>query len=149
MTISGNLILSLGMVGALSIVRFRTAVKDPVDLAYMFWAITIGIANGVGFYKLSIIGSLFIATVFLLSKTKRHTRSTYVCIIKIKKSDMDSAKKSLSTLLGKYTVRSTQVVDENIELIIQTVKKHNKEIYLTEQLSTCKELTSFQLITYT
>ena len=50
MVISGNLILSLGMVGALSIIRFRAAIKDPLDIIYMFWAITIGIANGVAFF---------------------------------------------------------------------------------------------------
>ena len=50
MTISSNLILSLGMVGALSIVRFRTAVKDAIDIGFMFWAIAVGIANGAGFF---------------------------------------------------------------------------------------------------
>ena len=56
MIISGNIILSLGMVGALSIVRFRTAVKDPSDTIYMFWA-TVGIGSGVGFHKLTIVAS--------------------------------------------------------------------------------------------
>jgi len=58
--ISGNIVLSLGMVGALSIVRFRTAVKDPKDTAFLFWAITVGIVNGVAFYELTLISSLFI-----------------------------------------------------------------------------------------
>ena len=55
MTIKGNLILSLGMVGALSVVRFRTPIKDPVDLVFSFWAITIGIANGVGYVSISLL----------------------------------------------------------------------------------------------
>jgi hypothetical protein len=66
MTISGNLILSLGMVGALSIVRFRTPIKDPVDLVFIFWAISVGIANGVGYFNLSIIGSIVLTLVILM-----------------------------------------------------------------------------------
>jgi len=65
MVISGNLILSLGMVGALSIVRFRAAIKDPIDIVYMFWAVGIGIANGVGFYSISVISSIFISIILI------------------------------------------------------------------------------------
>lgn len=74
MTISTNIILSLGMVGALSIVRFRTAVKDPLDIVYMFWSIAVGIAIGAKMYPLAIIGSLvFGLTIAWLSKKKaRH-----------------------------------------------------------------------------
>ena len=67
--ISGNLVLSLGLVGALSIVRFRTAVKDPKDTAFIFWAISVGVINGVGFFELSIMVTLFISLVlFVLSR---------------------------------------------------------------------------------
>ena len=55
----------LGMVGALSIVRFRTAVKEPIDIAYLFWAIAVGITTGAGFYSLSLLGSLFISAVIV------------------------------------------------------------------------------------
>ena len=65
MVISGNLVLSLGMVGALSIVRFRAAIKDPIDIVYMFWAVGVGITNGVGNYSVSIISSVFIALILL------------------------------------------------------------------------------------
>ena len=60
MVISGNLVLSLGMVGALSIVRFRAAIKEPIDIVYMFWAVGVGIANGVGVFSVSIISTIFI-----------------------------------------------------------------------------------------
>ena len=65
MVISGNLILSLGMVGALSIVRFRAAIKEPIDIVYMFWAVGVGITNGVGNFSVSIISSVFIALILL------------------------------------------------------------------------------------
>lgn len=78
MTISTNIVLSLGMVGALSIVRFRTAVKDPLDIVYMFWSIAAGIAIGAQMYPLAIMGSLaFGATLAWLSKKKCAAKRTY------------------------------------------------------------------------
>ena len=66
-TINSNLALSLGMVGALSIVRFRTAVKEPVDTAFMFWAITIGIMSGAGLYLIAIISSVALGLLYFVS----------------------------------------------------------------------------------
>ena len=66
-TINSNLALSLGMVGALSIVRFRTAVKDPVDTIFMFWAITVGIMSGAGLYVITIIATLLLGVFYSLS----------------------------------------------------------------------------------
>ncbi|MBN1624580.1 MAG: DUF4956 domain-containing protein, partial [Clostridia bacterium] len=69
MAVTSNIILSLGMVGALSIVRFRTAIKDPIDIVYMFWAISIGIMTGAGLWLLSVVSSLIIGIVlFIFSK---------------------------------------------------------------------------------
>jgi len=67
LTITSNLALSLGMVGALSIVRFRTAVKDASDTAFLFWAVAAGITSGAGFYLLTLIGCLFVGVVCILS----------------------------------------------------------------------------------
>jgi hypothetical protein len=64
--ISSNILLSLGMVGALSIVRFRTAMKDPADIAFLFWAIGIGVCNGAGFYNVSVIGTAVIFVLLLV-----------------------------------------------------------------------------------
>src|SRR5512133_1746395 len=65
MPISSNIVLSLGMVGALSIVRFRTALKVPLDIVYMFWAIALGLTSGAGFFELAIIGSIVLALVMV------------------------------------------------------------------------------------
>ena len=84
--ISGNLMLSLGMIGALSIIRFRTAVKDPRDTAFIFWSITVGIANGVEYYQLSIIASLFIATVLWGLSRSMNFEPSYMLILKYQDS---------------------------------------------------------------
>ncbi|MGV6826022.1 MAG: DUF4956 domain-containing protein [bacterium] len=82
MTISGNLILSLGMVGALSIVRFRTPIKDSMDLIFLFWAISVGIANGVGYFNISVIGSALIAIfLLLLTRTQGSQADTFLLVL--------------------------------------------------------------------
>jgi len=81
MVISGNLILSLGMVGALSIVRFRAAIKEPIDIVYMFWAVGVGIANGVGIFSISIFSSVFIALILLyLAKFQSRPKSKLLVV---------------------------------------------------------------------
>ena len=81
MVISGNLVLSLGMVGALSIVRFRAAIKDPLDIVYIFWAVGVGIANGVAYFSVSFISSIFIAICLIaLKKIPSRPKSKLVII---------------------------------------------------------------------
>lgn len=65
MAIGGNLVLALGMVGLLSIIRFRTPIKDPKDITFLFWGITVGIVNGIRFYKLSVISSLMMEAILV------------------------------------------------------------------------------------
>ena len=88
LTITSNLALSLGMVGALSIVRFRTAVKDPADTAFLFWAVAAGITAGAGFYLLTVIGCAVAGLVCLLSvKYMDKADKPYLLIIRCEKSD--------------------------------------------------------------
>ncbi len=67
LVISSNVVLSLGMVGALSIVRFRTAVKDPLDVGFLFWTVAVGVTCGAGLYLISLIGTVFIAGIYIVS----------------------------------------------------------------------------------
>lgn len=101
MTISTNIILSLGMVGALSIVRFRTAVKDPLDIVYMFWAIAAGIATGAKMYPLSIIGSLVFGIVIAWLSKKKTKHEAYLLIIR----HTDEATDELRVLLRKLNTK--------------------------------------------
>lgn len=83
--IGSNLILSLGMVGALSIVRFRSAVKDPLDIAYIFWAISAGIVLGAGFIPLAVFGSVFIGIVLYFFSSKKTARQTLYLNCKLRR----------------------------------------------------------------
>lgn len=80
--ISSNVVLSLGMVGALSIVRFRTAIKDPLDVGFLFWAVAIGITSGAGLYIISIIGTIFISLIYILLVQIRSKKRVYLLIVK-------------------------------------------------------------------
>ena len=105
-TISSNIALSLGMVGALSIVRFRTAVKEPVDTGFMFWAITAGIMAGANLYLASIIGSLMLGILYYICYMMGlKMNSKYLVIVKYDDSVEDDIKNILSKL-KKYKLKS-------------------------------------------
>jgi len=118
MTISTNIVLSLGMVGALSIVRFRTAIKDSMDIVFMFWSISIGIANGAGYFKISIIGTIFIAIVLIILTRYRDSTSPYLLIVNYKENSENSVKKYLSEIKG-YKVKSKTITRDDTELTIE------------------------------
>jgi uncharacterized membrane protein YhiD involved in acid resistance len=120
--ISGNLILSLGLVGALSIVRFRTAVKDPRDTAFMFWAITIGVVNGVAYYELSIIASIFIAGVIAVLSRKASFEPTYMLILHYTGGEVYERIKTIfddSKRVKRFFVRSDMDKEGRIEKVIE------------------------------
>ena len=79
-TISANIVLSLGMVGALSIVRFRAAVKDPLDVGFLFWSVAVGITCGAGLYLFALLGTLFMALVYIELQLIRGKAHTYLVI---------------------------------------------------------------------
>ena len=121
MTISGNLILSLGMVGALSIVRFRTPIKDSMDLIFLFWAISTGIANGVGYYNISIVGSIMIATfLLLLTRQNKSSVDTFLLVIQLSDNDSENAvMDQISNHAERFSVKSKSVSDLGTEITIE------------------------------
>ena len=120
MTISGNLILSLGMVGALSIVRYRTPIKDPIDLVFIFWALTVGIANGVGYYNITLIGSLFITLTLLIFHYKKEQNEFYLIIIQSpKEEEIEQFLNFLKKNKIEYKIKSSTSTSTNKELILE------------------------------
>ncbi|MGQ7279855.1 DUF4956 domain-containing protein [Brevibacillus thermoruber] len=121
MTISTNIVLSLGMVGALSIVRFRTAVKDPMDIVYMFWAVSAGIAAGAKIYPVAIFGSLVVGgTIWWLSRRKEAT-SPYLLILHyeaIAEEEVKRRIRKMNAVLKSKTVRK-ELTELTVELRIR------------------------------
>jgi len=118
MTISTNIVLSLGMVGALSIVRFRTAIKDSMDIVFMFWAISIGIANGAGYFQISIVGTLFISAVLFILTRYRDVTAPYLLILNYQEKSEEKLKEYLKKSL-KYKIKSKTITRDLTELTIE------------------------------
>ena len=116
---SNNLKLSLGMVGALSIVRFRTAIKDPIDTVFMFWAIAEGIVLGAGFYLAAIVGAILIGVfMLLLASSKKKASLPYLLILHYE----ERASKQIKSMVAQIPyarVKSKTVQREGIELAVE------------------------------
>ncbi|MBE6692675.1 MAG: DUF4956 domain-containing protein [Ruminococcaceae bacterium] len=104
LTITSNLALSLGMVGALSIIRFRTAIKDASDTAFMFWSVAAGITAGAHFYKITIVASLFIgAAAFIVMKLSAHSARPYLLVIR---ANSDTAIDQAAKLIAEKGIKN-------------------------------------------
>ncbi len=145
MTISTNVVLSLGMVGALSIVRFRTAIKDPLDVIYMFWAISVGITTGAGIYLLSTLGSLLIGLVIFMMTRKKGKDFIFLLVIHYEEMATDSVKYQLGKL--KHSLKSKIVRNNLTELTVELRIKGDNTAFV-HQLSEVEGVQDVALIHY-
>ena len=126
MLISTNITLALGMVGALSIVRFRTAIKDPIDTAFMFWAVGEGLALGVGFFDAAIIGGVVIGIfVLLLSAFKVRSAMPYLLVLHYSEAANGPIKQMIKQLPGAR-IRSKTAQRDGIELTLELRLRDNE-----------------------
>ena len=135
LTISTNLIVSLGMVGALSIVRFRTVVKEPLDLVYLFWSITVGIIVGAGLIPLAIIGSVLIGLILFIFVNRKTNDTPYVVVISC--DGEQAERQSLDLLKGhtkKHVVKAKTVSREGVELTIEVRLKESSSQFVNALL---------------
>ncbi len=143
--ISSNVALSLGMVGALSIVRFRTAIKDPKDIVFTFWTITVGIICGAGLYMIAIIGVPIIAIMlYVLERTNIRGPDPYLLVVHY----TSDAEAPLQAALPKHKVRSRTVNADGIELMGE-VRMNPKEILQVDNLLRIKGVKDASIVSYT
>lgn len=117
MAVTSNVVLSLGMVGALSIVRFRAAIKEPIEIVYLFWAIAAGIVIGAGMIPLAVIGSVIIGIVLLLFANRNLHDNPYILVLKCKTEEGEKeALQLLKQSVKRYVIKSKTVNDAGIEL---------------------------------
>ncbi len=129
MAIGSNVALSMGMVGALSIVRFRTAVKDPIDTAYMFWAITMGILIGSGSYVAAIVVALGISAIMIvLSYVKVRSGDSYLLVLHYDPSAEPEIDAELHRGVRAYKVRSKTVTRAGAEMTVDVRLQHRLDI---------------------
>ncbi|HQC38931.1 MAG TPA: DUF4956 domain-containing protein, partial [Thermotogota bacterium] len=110
LAVTSNIILSLGMVGALSIVRFRTAIKDPLDIVFLFWSLAAGIILGAGLLPLAVFGSIFIGIVLVLFANRKTTDTPYMLIIRCSDDQAEkTARQYIANKVKKGLVKSKTV----------------------------------------
>ena len=117
MTISANIVLSLGMVGALSIVRFSSAVKDPLDIGFLFWGIAAGLTCGAGLYFVALVGSAVVAVIYIILHFCKRERKSYLLILRYS----DKAEEQVNSLLSgmKYKLKSKTLTGDETELTVE------------------------------
>jgi uncharacterized membrane protein YhiD involved in acid resistance len=145
MTISTNVVLSLGMVGALSIVRFRTAVKDPLDIVYMFWAIAAGIASGAKLYPIALLGSLIIGLILLWLSRRKVREQPYLLIIRYHEAAYEEVKGHLRK--HQYRLKSKTVRKEFTELTVEIQLRDDNTAFVSD-ISNLEGVQDTSLINY-
>ena len=150
-TINSNLALSLGMVGALSIVRFRTAVKEPVDTAFMFWGISAGIMAGACLYLPGVIGSLLLGALFFGSYLLGFKSSTrYLLVLKFEEEAYENVMKGIKSL-DKVKMKSNSAFKDTMELTYEVdikVKDENMKRRIVEAFKKVPGMINVSLISY-
>lgn len=148
LAVTSNVVLSLGMVGALSIVRFRTAIKEPLDIAFLFWAIAVGIVLAAGMIPLAVVGSLAIGIVLLVFVNRKSHLNPYIVVLSCE--GHESEQKALDFLKGKVrkcVVKSKTAQKGSVELNLEIRMKEDDTDFINE-LADMDGINSAVLVSY-
>ena len=148
MAVTSNVVLSLGMVGALSIVRFRAAIKEPMEIVFLFWSLAVGIVIGAGMIPLAVIGSVIIGFILVIFVSKKFQSTPYILIVnceneKSEEKAIDLIKKSAS----RYAIKSKTVNEEGIEFTIE-IRVKDEATGFVNRVNEIKGVTGATLVTY-
>ena len=146
LAISTNIVISLGMVGALSIVRYRTAVKDPLDLLYLFWAITTGITAGAGMYALAFAAALVMIAMIALFYHRQRSGSVYIAVIHY---EGDQTGDEIIRAFGKmkYFIKSKTLRGQSTEMAVEVFCKKG-DLFFAEKIRSLEQVSDITLIQY-
>lgn len=148
LAVTSNVVLSLGMVGALSIVRFRTAIKEPLDIAFLFWAIAVGIVLAAGMIPLAVIGSVIIGVILLILVNKKAYYNPYIVVLSC--TDSTSEKKAtdfLQNQVQRCVVKSKTAQKGLIELNLE-IRMKNDDTDFINTLADMEGVNSAILVSY-
>ena len=148
LAVTSNVVLSLGMVGALSIVRFRTAIKEPMDIAFLFWAIAGGIVLAAGMIPLAIVGSIIIGVIMILFCNRKSSQKPFIAVVSCDNGDAEKkVAEYLKQNADKVTVKSKSAQKDSIELTYEVTLKNNDTDFITK-LSEMSGVGSAVLVSY-
>ncbi len=148
LAVTSNVVLSLGMVGALSIVRFRTAIKEPLDIAFLFWAIAAGIVLAAGMIPLAVVGSVFVGVVLLIFVNKKPHCNPYIVVIQCDGHESETAARAyLEEMTNRCTVKSKSAQKGSLELTVEIRLKDDNTDFINT-LSEMQGVNSAVLVSY-
>ena len=148
LAVTSNVVLSLGMVGALSIVRFRTAIKEPLDIAFLFWSIAVGIVLAAGMIPLAVFGSVLVGIVILVFANRRDMTNPYIVVLRCNGQESErEALEFLGNEVKKHTVKSKTVESGMTELNLEVRLKDDNTDFVNA-LSDVPGVQSAVLVSY-
>ncbi len=148
LAVTSNVVLSLGMVGALSIVRFRTAIKDPLDIAFLFWSIGAGIVLAAGMIPMAVFGSIFIGIVFLIFVNKTTHENPYIVVLHCDNQESErKATEFLKSKVKRTAIKSKTVRKNAIELNIE-IRMKNDDTDFINALADIDGVTNAVLVSF-
>lgn len=148
LAVSSNVLLSLGMVGALSIVRFRTPVKEPLDIVFLFWCIAAGIVLAAGLIPLALLGSAFIGAVLLAFSARRNVDRPYLLVMRASTEEVARAAESLVRERARVaSLKSKTVAPGCIELDFE-VRLRGADSSLVDELAAREGVSDVALVSY-
>ncbi len=147
LAMQSSIVISLGMVGALSIVRFRNAIKNPIDLLFLFWSISVGIICGAGLYEVAVITCIVVTLANFLLDFISVPKSPYLLILNSNNKMIENELKPLLIQFTKsHKVKSRNITEHGIDLIIEL--KSESEVQLLEACSTLDDMISISLLSH-
>ena len=148
LAVTSNVVLSLGMVGALSIVRFRTTIKEPMDIAFLFWAIAAGIVLAAGMIPLAVVGSLVIGLFMLLFMTRKSSGHPYIAVVQVKNRAAEQAAVAfIKEHVNRMVIKSKTAENGRIEMNWELRLKNDDTDFITA-LSEMDGVESAVLVSY-
>ncbi len=148
LAVTSNVVLSLGMVGALSIVRFRTAIKEPLDIAFLFWSIAVGIVLAAGMIPLAVFGSVVIGIILLVFANRKSHINPYIVVLRCDGHESETmATEYLKTQVQRFVVKSKTVQKGSVELNVEIRLKDNDTDFINT-LSDIDGVASAVLVSY-
>lgn len=149
LAVTSNVVLSLGMVGALSIVRFRSAVKEPMDIAFLFWSISEGIVLGAGLIALAVMGAIFIGIVMVLFSNKNTVNNPYILVVNCENDNSEkNVLQLVSKSVSKYALKSKTISPSNgVEMTVE-IKLKNATTAFVNEVSNIQGVSNVVLVSY-
>ena len=148
LAVTSNVVLSLGMVGALSIVRFRTAIKEPLDIAFLFWAIAVGIVLAAGMIPLAVFGSVLIGAILLIFANRSDTTKPYIVVLSCDGPASEEAAMALVRENTKRCVVKSKSVQRGLSELNLEVRLLGGDTDFINRLAELKGVQSAVLVSY-